>query len=74
VGSIILLALAAAVYPQLLAVVVIILTRPNPQPLLWGCYLASLLVVPPARMVARPPLTGTVRPQAQQDVIRDGAA
>lgn len=43
-GSIILLALAAAVYPQLLAVVVIILTRPNPQPLLWACYLASLLV------------------------------
>jgi len=44
VGSIILLALAAAVYPQLLAVVVIILTRPNPQRLLWACYLASLLV------------------------------
>jgi Sap, sulfolipid-1-addressing protein len=44
VGSIILLALAAAVYPQLLAVVVIILTRPNPQPLLWACYLASLVV------------------------------
>jgi hypothetical protein len=44
VGSIFLLALAAAVYPQLLAVVVIILTRPNPQPLLWACYLASLLV------------------------------
>ena len=43
-GSIILLALAAAVYPQLLAVVVIILTRPNPQPLLWACYLASLIV------------------------------
>lgn len=43
-GSIFLLALAAAVYPQLLAVVVIILTRPNPQPLLWACYLASLLV------------------------------
>jgi hypothetical protein len=43
-GSIILLALAAAVYPQLLAVVVIILTRPNPQPLLWGCYLAGLIV------------------------------
>ncbi len=43
-GSIILLALAAAVYPQLLAVVVITLTRPNPQPLLWACYLASLLV------------------------------
>jgi len=32
------------VYPQLLAVVVIILTRPHPQPLLWACYLASLLV------------------------------
>jgi hypothetical protein len=32
------------VYPQLLAVVVIILTRPNPQPLLWACYLASLVV------------------------------
>jgi hypothetical protein len=44
VGSMILLALAAAVYPQLLAVVVIILTRPNPQPLLWACYLAGLLV------------------------------
>ena len=43
-GSIILLALAAAIYPQLLAVVVIILTRPNPQPLLWASYLASLLV------------------------------
>ncbi|HYB30077.1 MAG TPA: GAP family protein [Solirubrobacteraceae bacterium] len=43
-GSIVLLALAAAVYPQLLAVVVIILTRPHPQPLLWACYLASLLV------------------------------
>jgi Sap, sulfolipid-1-addressing protein len=43
-GSIILLALAAAVYPQLLAVVVIILTRPNPQPLLWACYLTSLVV------------------------------
>ena len=43
-GSIILLALAAAVYPQLLAVVLVILTRPNPQPLLWACYLASLVV------------------------------
>ena len=43
-GSIILFALAAAVYPQLLAVVVVILTRPNPQPLLWTCYLASLVV------------------------------
>jgi Sap, sulfolipid-1-addressing protein len=44
VGSIVLLALAAAVYPQLLAVVVVILTRPNPLPLLWGCYLAGLVV------------------------------
>jgi len=44
VGSIILLALAAAVYPQLLAVVVIILTRSHPRPLLWASYLASLLV------------------------------
>jgi len=44
VGSILLLALAAAVYPQLLAVVVIILTRPKPQPLVWASYLASLLV------------------------------
>jgi Sap, sulfolipid-1-addressing protein len=44
VGSIILLALAAAVYPQLLAVVLVILTRPNPQPLLWACYLPSLVV------------------------------
>jgi hypothetical protein len=44
VGSIILFALAAAVYPQLLAAVVVILTRPNPQPLLWACYLASLIV------------------------------
>jgi hypothetical protein len=43
-GSILPLALAAAVYPQLLAVVVIILTRPNPQPLLWACYLTSLVV------------------------------
>jgi hypothetical protein len=44
VGTILLLALAAAVYPQLLAVVVIILTRPNPQPLLWACYLAGMVV------------------------------
>jgi hypothetical protein len=43
-GSIILLALAAAVYPQLLAVVLIILTRPNPQPLLWACYLTAVIV------------------------------
>src|SRR5262245_17880199 len=43
-GTILLLALAAAVYPQLLAVVAVILTRPNPRPLLWVCYFASLLV------------------------------
>lgn len=43
-GSILLLALAAAVYPQLLAVVVLILTRPNPRLLLWACYLGSLAV------------------------------
>jgi hypothetical protein len=43
-GTILLLALAAAVYPQLLAVVVVILTRPNPKPLLWACYLAALVV------------------------------
>lgn len=36
------LALAAAVYPQLLAVVVVILTRESPKPLLWTCYLASM--------------------------------
>jgi hypothetical protein len=42
VGTILLYALAAAVYPQLLAVVVIILTRPDPRPLLWTCYLASV--------------------------------
>lgn len=36
--------LFAAVYPQLLAVVVVILTRPSPKPLLWACYLASLVV------------------------------
>ena len=32
------LALAAAVYPQLLAVVVVILTRSRPKRLLWACY------------------------------------
>ena len=42
--TIFLLAIAAAVYPQLLAVVVVILTRQNPKPLLWACYLGSLLV------------------------------
>jgi len=43
-GTILLFALAAALYPQLLAVVVVILTRPNPKPLLWACYLGSLVV------------------------------
>jgi hypothetical protein len=42
--TIFLLALAAAIYPQLLAVVAVILTRPNPRPLLWACYLAALVV------------------------------
>jgi hypothetical protein len=43
-GTIFVLGLAAAVYPQLLAVVVVVLTRPNPKPLLWACYLGSLVV------------------------------
>ena len=43
-GTILALGLAAAVYPQLLAVVVVILTRPNPKPLLWACYLGSVFV------------------------------
>jgi hypothetical protein len=42
--TILLLALAAAVYPQLLAVVVVILTRPNPRLLLWACYLGCMAV------------------------------
>jgi hypothetical protein len=43
-GPILALALAAAVYPQLLAVVVVILTRPSPRLLLWACYLGGLCV------------------------------
>ena len=43
-GPILALALAAAVYPQLLAVVVVILTRPGPRLLLWACYLGGLCV------------------------------
>jgi hypothetical protein len=43
-GTILVLGLGAAVYPQLLAVVIVILTRPSPKPLLWACYLASLSV------------------------------
>jgi hypothetical protein len=38
VPTILALGLAAALYPQLLAVVVVILTRPSPRPLLWACY------------------------------------
>jgi hypothetical protein len=43
-GRVLLFGLAAAVYPQLLAVVVVILTRPRPKPLLWACYLGSVTV------------------------------
>ncbi len=35
-------ALAAAAYPQLLAIVVVILTRPEPRRLLWACWLGAL--------------------------------
>jgi Sap, sulfolipid-1-addressing protein len=44
VATILALALAAAVYPQLLAVVVVILTRPEPRRLLWACYFGALTV------------------------------
>lgn len=40
--QILILGLAAAIYPQLLAVVVVILTRPTPRRLLWACYLGAL--------------------------------
>lgn len=43
-GIVLALGLAAALYPQLLAVVVVILTRPNPRPLLWACYLGAVSV------------------------------
>jgi hypothetical protein len=39
--TILALALAAAVYPQLLAIVIVILTRPEPRRLLWACYLGA---------------------------------
>jgi hypothetical protein len=42
VPTILALGLAAALYPQLLAVVVVILTRPNPRRLLWACYLGGV--------------------------------
>ena len=38
------LALAAAAYPQLLAIVIVILTRPEPRRLLWACYFGALAV------------------------------
>jgi Sap, sulfolipid-1-addressing protein len=41
VPTIVALGFAAALYPQLLAVVVVILTRPNPLRLLWACYLGG---------------------------------
>ncbi len=43
-GTIVALGLAAAAYPQLLAVVVVILTRPTPQRLLIACYLGAVAV------------------------------
>ena len=43
-GTVLALGLAAALYPQLLAVVVLILTRPRPRPLLWACYLGAVSV------------------------------
>src|SRR6476469_7435333 len=42
--TVIALGLAAAVDPELLAVVVVILTRERPKPLLWACYLSSFSV------------------------------
>jgi hypothetical protein len=44
VGTIVALGLAAAIYPQLLAVVVVILTRPHPRRLLLACYFAGVCV------------------------------
>lgn len=43
-GIVLGLGLAAALYPQLLAVVVVILTRPSPRPLLWACYVGAVSV------------------------------
>jgi len=37
-------AVAAAAYPQLLAIVVVILTRPEPRRLLWACWLGAISV------------------------------
>jgi hypothetical protein len=44
VPTILALGLAAAVYPQLLAVVIVILTRPGARRLLWACYLGAASV------------------------------
>jgi hypothetical protein len=44
VVGILALGLGAAVYPQLLAIVVVILTRPDPKGLLWACYLGAVSV------------------------------
>jgi hypothetical protein len=44
VPTILAFGLAAAVYPQLLAVVVVILTRPGARRLLWACYLGAASV------------------------------
>jgi hypothetical protein len=44
VPAILAFGLAAAVYPQLLAVVIVILTRPGARRLLWACYLGAASV------------------------------
>ena len=41
-GTVVALGLASAAYPQLLAVVVVILTRPSPQRLLVACYAGAV--------------------------------
>ena len=43
-AGILVLGLGAAVYPQLLAIVVVILTRPEPKRLLWACWLGAVSV------------------------------
>ena len=43
-AGILALGLGAAVYPQLLAIVVVILTRPNPKRLLSACYAGAVCV------------------------------
>ena len=42
--TILALGMAAALYPQLLAIVVVILTRPDPKRLLWACYLGAVVM------------------------------